>query len=127
MKLPQTKAVYQAPGSRSLPGKWVKHFGKDVGDLRGVYGRRSIPNDDNNRRDQPLSVGGDNFARRVELRGIKADERAKNRDFFSEPLQRPRLEKLSRRELQRLEASGLAAQSKKGLLGDIANKAKCIP
>ncbi|KAA0040277.1 reverse transcriptase [Cucumis melo var. makuwa] len=24
MKLPQTKAVYQAPGSRSLPGKWVK-------------------------------------------------------------------------------------------------------
>ncbi|KAA0065855.1 hypothetical protein E6C27_scaffold538G00010 [Cucumis melo var. makuwa] len=28
MKLPQTKAVYQAPGSRSLPGKWVKHFGK---------------------------------------------------------------------------------------------------
>lgn len=66
----------------------------DVGDLRGVYGRRSIPNDDNNRRDQPLSVGGDNFARRVELRGIKADERAKNRDFFSEPLQRPRLEKV---------------------------------
>ncbi|TYK14931.1 DNA/RNA polymerases superfamily protein [Cucumis melo var. makuwa] len=28
MKLPQTKAVYQAPGTRSLPGKWVKHFGK---------------------------------------------------------------------------------------------------
>nr|ABY56097.1 unknown [Cucumis melo] len=35
MKLPQTKAVYQAPGSRSLPGKWVKHFGK--GELWSSY------------------------------------------------------------------------------------------
>ncbi|KAA0059913.1 hypothetical protein E6C27_scaffold108G002170 [Cucumis melo var. makuwa] len=37
MKLPQTKAVYQAPGSRSLPGKWVKHFGKGYTQYNNVY------------------------------------------------------------------------------------------
>ncbi|KAA0046378.1 hypothetical protein E6C27_scaffold149G001090 [Cucumis melo var. makuwa] len=30
MELQQTKAVYQATGTRSLPGKWVKHFGKVI-------------------------------------------------------------------------------------------------
>ncbi|KAA0035433.1 hypothetical protein E6C27_scaffold285G00530 [Cucumis melo var. makuwa] len=37
MKLPQTKAVYQAPGSRSLPGKWVKHFRKGYTQYNNVY------------------------------------------------------------------------------------------
>ncbi|TYK04795.1 hypothetical protein E5676_scaffold68G001170 [Cucumis melo var. makuwa] len=37
MKLPQTKAVYQAPETRSLPGKWVKHFGKGYTKYNNVY------------------------------------------------------------------------------------------
>ncbi|TYK23863.1 hypothetical protein E5676_scaffold419G00360 [Cucumis melo var. makuwa] len=37
MKLQQTKAVYQAPGTRSLPGKWVKHFGKGYTQYNNVY------------------------------------------------------------------------------------------
>ncbi|KAA0026267.1 hypothetical protein E5676_scaffold343G00040 [Cucumis melo var. makuwa] len=37
MELQQTKAVYQAPGTRSLPGKWVKHFGKGYTQYNNVY------------------------------------------------------------------------------------------
>ncbi|KAA0037489.1 hypothetical protein E6C27_scaffold277G00890 [Cucumis melo var. makuwa] len=37
MELKQTKAVYQALGTRSLPGKWVKHFGKGYTQYNNVY------------------------------------------------------------------------------------------
>ncbi|KAA0063138.1 hypothetical protein E5676_scaffold1213G00100 [Cucumis melo var. makuwa] len=37
MELQQTKAVYQASGTRSLPGKWVKHFGKRYTQYNNVY------------------------------------------------------------------------------------------
>ncbi|KAA0037887.1 hypothetical protein E5676_scaffold487G00500 [Cucumis melo var. makuwa] len=37
MKLQQTKAVYQAPATRSLPGKWVKYFGKGYTQYNNVY------------------------------------------------------------------------------------------
>ncbi|KAA0040191.1 hypothetical protein E5676_scaffold190G00350 [Cucumis melo var. makuwa] len=36
-ELQQTKVVYQAPGTRSLPGKWVKHFGKGYTQYNNVY------------------------------------------------------------------------------------------
>ncbi|TYK09551.1 hypothetical protein E5676_scaffold757G00340 [Cucumis melo var. makuwa] len=37
MELQLTKAVYQAPGTRSLPAKWVQHFGKGYTQYNNVY------------------------------------------------------------------------------------------
>ncbi|KAA0048608.1 hypothetical protein E5676_scaffold236G00520 [Cucumis melo var. makuwa] len=37
MELQQTKAVYQAAGTRSLPGKWVKHFENGYTQYNNVY------------------------------------------------------------------------------------------
>ncbi|TYK00840.1 hypothetical protein E5676_scaffold509G00010 [Cucumis melo var. makuwa] len=37
MELQQTKAVYQAPRTRSLPEKLVKHFGKGYTKYNNVY------------------------------------------------------------------------------------------
>ncbi|KAA0056456.1 hypothetical protein E6C27_scaffold186G002270 [Cucumis melo var. makuwa] len=36
-KLQHTKEVYQTPGTRSLPEKWVKHFGKGTPNTTKVY------------------------------------------------------------------------------------------
>ncbi|KAA0054428.1 hypothetical protein E5676_scaffold552G001190 [Cucumis melo var. makuwa] len=36
-KLQQTKAVYQAPRTRSLLEKWVKHFGRGTPSTTNVY------------------------------------------------------------------------------------------
>ncbi|KAA0048701.1 hypothetical protein E6C27_scaffold4358G00220 [Cucumis melo var. makuwa] len=37
MELQQTKAVYEPLGTRSLPRKWVKHFGKGYTQYNNVY------------------------------------------------------------------------------------------
>ncbi|KAA0035825.1 hypothetical protein E6C27_scaffold403G001230 [Cucumis melo var. makuwa] len=37
MELQQTKEIYQAPTTRSLPGKWVKYFGKGYTQYNNVY------------------------------------------------------------------------------------------
>ncbi|KAA0063141.1 uncharacterized protein E5676_scaffold1213G00160 [Cucumis melo var. makuwa] len=72
MKLPQTKAVYQAPGSRSLPGKWVKHFGKGELWSSGQSARESST------LRVHVGVGNEQFARYA--KEIGRPERAKASD-----------------------------------------------